>query len=114
MAVTIRPLSPHPSLDPATCEAIAQTAVEVLGDLRDDVTVSFGTWDDGERMRYVCKVETPAGDPLGDRPPWRMWSGLFESPDELRAELETRLAGRLAPRRAIAAPAPRETAAAVL
>ena len=115
MALTIRRLSPEAGVDPETNDAIADTAIEVLQDLREDATVSFGVWDDGERVRYVCKVETPPGDPLGDRPPWRMWSGLFETPEELRAELETRLAHRLAPRLTIAsgAAASQETAAAL-
>ena len=113
MALTIRPLSPQSGVDPSTIDALADTAKEVLRALREDVTVSFGVWDDGDGVRYVCKVETPPGDPLGDLPPWRMWSGLFETPAELRAELETRLAHRLPPHRAAAAAAPQETAAAL-
>jgi len=103
MALTIRRLQPHAGVTPHTSAALAEAAEDTLQDLADDATVSFGTWDDGERLRYVCKVETPAGDPLGDRPPWRFWSGLFATPDELRAELERGLGHRLVGRRAATA-----------
>jgi hypothetical protein len=111
MALTIRRLSPQAGVRPETCDAIADAAIEVLQDLGDDVTVSFGTWDDGEGVRYVCKIETPAGDPFGDRPPWRFWSDLFETPEELRAQLEARLAHRLPARGAAAVAAGLEAAA---
>ena len=99
MALTIRTLQPHAGVAPRTSAALVEAAEETLQDLADDVSVSFGIWDDGEGVRYVCKVETPAGDPLGDRPPWRFWSGLFATPDELRAELERGLGHRLVGRR---------------
>ncbi len=103
MALTIRRLPPQGGVTPQTSDALAEAAEETLSELADDVTVSFGTWDDGEGLRYVCKVETPAGDPLGDCPPWRFWSGLFATPDDLRAELERGLGHRLVGRRAAAA-----------
>ena len=95
MALTIRRLPPQAGITPQTSAALAMAAEDALQDLAEDVTVSFGVWDDGSGVRYVCKVETPAGDPLGDRPPWRFWSGLFDTPDELRAELERGLGHRL-------------------
>ena len=95
MALTIRRLPPQAGVTPQASAALALAAEETLQDLAEDVTVSFGRWDDGDGLRYVCKVETPAGDPLGDRPPWRFWSGMFATPDELRAELERGLGHRL-------------------
>ena len=95
MPVTIRRLSPQAGVTAQMSDALARTAAEALVALSDDATVSFSIWDDGEGVRYVCKVETPTGDPLGDRPPWSFWSGLFQTPAELRAELTTRLAHRL-------------------
>jgi hypothetical protein len=43
----------------------------------------------------VCKVETPPGDPLSSEPPWRWWSPLFRTPEELREELARMVARRL-------------------
>jgi len=100
MALTIRSLPPQAGVTTQTSAALAEAAEETLQDLADDVTVSFGIWDDGEGLRFVCKVETPAGDPLGDCPPWRFWSGMFATPDALRAELERGLGHRLVGRRA--------------
>jgi len=99
MALTIRRLQ-QPGVAAQLGAALAEAAEDTLQDLAEDVTVSFGVWDDGEGVRYVCKVETPAGDPLGERPPWRFWSGMFQTPDELRAELERGLGHRLVGRRA--------------
>jgi hypothetical protein len=103
MALTIRRLPPQAGVTAQTSAALAEAVEEVLQDLPDDVTVSFSPWDDGDGVRYVCKVEAPAGDPLGDRPPWRFWSGLFATPDALRAELARGLGHRLVGRLAAAA-----------
>ena len=68
-------------------EAVAHEALQRLDD--EELVVTFGVWegsDDG--VQFVCRVETPPGDPLGSQPPWRWWSPLFARPEELRAELD--------------------------
>ena len=69
---------------------------EALRELEhEDLEVSFGTWEDDGEVQLVCKVETPPGDPLSSEPPWRWWSPLFRTPDELREELAKMVARRL-------------------
>jgi hypothetical protein len=76
-------------------QALAAAAREALEPLDDeDLTVSFSTWDDGGTPRFVCRVETPPGDPSSSAPPWRWWSPLFSTPDELRAALAILVASR--------------------
>jgi len=74
-------------------EEIARETLQVLDD--EDLSVRFLAWEDGESVQYVCKVETPPGDPSNGEPPWRWWSSLFRTPQELRAELEAMVARRL-------------------
>jgi hypothetical protein len=95
MATTIRRLVPREDpVDICLLEAIAVEALQGLDD--EDLVVSFGVWEgDDDGVRFVCKVETPPGDPLGTQPPWRWWSALFRTPEELRAELTTMIARRL-------------------
>jgi hypothetical protein len=84
--------------------ALETVAREALADLVDDgLLVSFGVWDDGGGTRFVCRVETPPGDPLSSEPPWRWWSPLFRSPEELRALLAAMVARRLMAREGAAA-----------
>lgn len=66
-------------------EAAAREALQGLED--EDLAVSFGVWEDGDALQFVCKVETPPGDPLSSEPPWRWWSSLFSTPEELGAQL---------------------------
>ena len=76
--------------------ALESTAREALQGLEDeDLAVSFGVWEDGDGVWFVCRVETPPGDPLSSEPPWRWWSPLFRTPEELRAELARMVARRL-------------------
>ncbi len=93
MALTIRRLVPRDGVRDIgrALEAIARETLQVLED--EDLAVSFGIWDDGESVQFVCRVETPPGDPLSSEPPWRWWSPMFRTPDELRAELAS-MAGR--------------------
>jgi hypothetical protein len=107
MAMTIRRLVPR---DGATDVggALEATAREALQGLEDeDLAVSFGVWQGGGGVQFVCRVETPPGDPLSSEPPWRWWSSLFRTPEELRAELAAvvarRLGNREAPAEALAA-----------
>jgi hypothetical protein len=100
MATTIRPLVPrNRGIDlGAALETIAREVLQGLED--EDLAVSFGTWDGDHGVEYVCKVETPAGDPLSSEPPWRWWSPLFRTPEELREELTSMVARRLRDREA--------------
>lgn len=84
--------------------ALETVAREALAGLDDDgLVVSFGVWDDGGGTQFVCRVETPPGDPLSSEPPWRWWSPLFRSSEELRALLSTMVARRLGDREGPAA-----------
>jgi hypothetical protein len=96
MATTIRRLVSGDG-STLTGDVLESMAREVLQPLEDEeLAVSFGTWEgDDYGMQFVCKVETPPGDPLGDLPPWRWWSSLFRTPAELRAQLEDLVARRL-------------------
>ena len=84
MATTIRRLVPRNGATDvgAALETIAREALQGLED--EDLAVSFGVWDDDGDVQFVCKVETPPGDPLSSEPPWRWWSPLFRTPEELR------------------------------
>ncbi len=113
MATTTRWLVPR-SCVTDTGGALETTVREALQGLEDeDLAVSFGTWEDGDGVQFVCRVETPPGDPLSSEPPWRWWSSLFRTPDGLRAELATMVARRLENREAPDALAARDAASAV-
>ena len=69
--------------------AFEQTVWSVLREQASEpLEVRFNLWRGAPgRTRYVCKVESaPSGtaSPL----PWRWWSSLVETPDELSGELE--------------------------
>jgi hypothetical protein len=98
MATTIRRVVTDSA--PAVGGALETVAREALAGLDDDgLVVSFGVWDDGGGTQFVCRVETPPGDPFTSEPPWRWWSPLFRSPEELRALLATMVARRLGDRK---------------
>src|SRR5215212_6889958 len=68
---------------------------DVAGDAR--VSVRFNVWDGDDVPRYVCKVECSGADARDrEAAPWRWWSPLVETPQELGQELRDalRAAGR--------------------
>lgn len=73
------------------------------------LTVRFSVWD-GDAVRYVCKVEEPiAAEIEAAAPPWRWWSGLVATPQELAAQLGEALDARRSPGKArVSAPTPPE------
>ena len=94
MAMTIRRLVTGDGRDMGgALEAVAREAFQGLED--ENLVVSFGIWEGDEGVEFVCKVETPLGDPLSSEAPWRWWSRLFRTPEELGAELKTMVARRL-------------------
>ena len=100
MATTIRRLVPRDGAIEVG-GALDTTAREALLGLDDEeLEVSFGVWEGDDGVQFVCKVEAPPGDPLGSEPPWRWWSPLFRTHEELRAELATMVARRLETREA--------------
>jgi hypothetical protein len=94
MATIINRLVPPETVgDPfRVLEAAAREVLRGLDD--EELTVSFGIWDDGDGVQYVCKIETPLRDPSSAQPPWRWWSPLFRTAEELRAELAQVVARR--------------------
>jgi hypothetical protein len=115
MAMTIRRLVTGDGVRDmgGALETVAREALQGLED--EDLAVSFGIWEGDEGLEFICKVETPPGDPLSSEAPWRWWSRLFRTPDELRAELNTMVARRLESREgppAIAAAREADSAAA--
>ena len=94
MATTIRLLVPRNGVidTGGALEAAAREALQGMDD--EDLAVSFSLWEDGVGVQFVCRVETPPGDPLSIEPPWRWWSPLFRTPEELRAELAKVVARR--------------------
>jgi hypothetical protein len=95
MAMTIRGLVPRDGVRD-TGGALETVAREVLQGLEDeDLAVSFGIWEGEGGVQFVCRVETPPGDPLSSAPPWRWWSRLFRTPEDLRAELVSMVTRRL-------------------
>jgi hypothetical protein len=95
MAKTVNRLVPRDGASDVG-DALEGAALEALQGLEDeDLMVSFGVWDDGTGVQFICKVETPPGDPLSSDPPWRWWSPLFRTPEELRQELTRVVLGRV-------------------
>ncbi len=68
---------------------------DVLGETDERFDVRFGAWraEDG-RLRYLCKVESPPGDPFEGDAQWRWWSPLVDGADELRDALWAAVARR--------------------
>jgi hypothetical protein len=113
MATTIRRLVPRGGWRDVS-GALETTAREALQDLEDEtLEVSFGVWEGDDGVQFICRVETPPGDPLSSEPPWRWWSSLFRTPEELRAQLAGMVARRLGDREASAANLETGDAAAV-
>lgn len=96
MATIIRRLVPEDGVARKTL-AIEETVSDAFRGLEDhDLAVSFSTWDDGTDLHFVCRVETPPGDPTSTAPPWRWWSPLFRTGEELRIALDAMIARRYA------------------
>jgi hypothetical protein len=95
MATIIRRLVPRNGVSDAgvAFESAAREALQAVED--EDLAVTFSVWEDGDGAQIVCRVETPPGDPLSSDPPWRWWSPLFRTPEELRTELSQMVARRL-------------------
>jgi hypothetical protein len=74
-------------------EQAVSDALRAAGDLGGGaVTVRFNPWDGEDGARYVCKVECASADGQAtEEPPWRWWSGLVETPEELAQELRDAL-----------------------
>ena len=88
--------NPIQQRDPRLARQFEQVVSEALraadGLAGGSVTVRFNTWDGDEVARYVCKVECSGEPALGlEEPPWRWWSGLVETPQELGQELRDAL-----------------------
>jgi hypothetical protein len=95
MATTIRRLVPGGGAI-VLADALEPIAREALRDLEEEaLTVTFRFWESADGAQFVCRVETPPGDPLGNEPPWRWWSLLCRTPEEMRAQLEAMVARRL-------------------
>lgn len=86
MALEMLSLKLSDAADAGLAEALEHVAWEALADrFVEHVTVRFGTWcAESGSLQVVCKVEA-AGDPFS--PGWRWWSGLCDSPEDLRREL---------------------------
>lgn len=85
--------------DPRLARQFEQVVADALRSVADlpggPVTVRFNLWDGEDAARYVCKVECAGGPDLGtEDPPWRWWSGLVETPQELGQELGDGLRAR--------------------
>jgi hypothetical protein len=64
------------------------------------IQVQFHVWDGDDVPRYVCKVECSGSIGIErSEPPWRWWSGLLESPQDLGQALREAIRARLARRR---------------
>lgn len=78
-------------------QAFEQAVWTVLRDQqKEPVHVRFNVWqDEPDGLRFVCKVEAVGGAGSDMRqPPWRWWSPLVQTPDELGSELEQAMARR--------------------
>ena len=80
-------------------EQVVAEALRSREDLAGDapVCVRFHVWEGDDVPRYVCKVECSGAAALNmEDPPWRWWSPLVETPQELGQELRDalRTAGR--------------------
>lgn len=93
--------NPIQDRDPRLARQFEQTVAEVLrshdhGDF-GLVEVRFHVWYGEDAVKYVCKVECPSARSMEmDEPPWRWWSGLVETAQELDRELREAVGARFA------------------
>jgi hypothetical protein len=92
--------SPNPiqERDPRLARQFEQVVLETLRAQEaalaaGTVQVRFHLWSGDDAVpRYVCKVECGGAPSLEmEDPPWRWWSGLVETPQELGQELREAL-----------------------
>jgi hypothetical protein len=80
-----------PELAGAAERAVA-AALKECGDERlGAVRVRFSVVDDGEALRFVCKVESAGVDGASA---WRWWSAIVDAPDVLQEDLASSLERR--------------------
>ena len=101
-------VSPNPiqERDARLARHFEQVVAEALRGREDlvgsaPVRVRFHVWDGDDVARYVCKVE--CSDAPGahlEEPPWRWWSPLVQTPQELAQELREALRRRARPEEA--------------
>ena len=82
--------NPLGSEDPDLARAL-EAAVRRL--LKDEdvgpVEVRFRVCrDESDRLRFICKVETPPFDGEDGRPQWRWWSPLMKTAKDFRSAFE--------------------------
>lgn len=83
--------SPNPILerDPRLARQFEHVVLEALRgqaalSKQGPVQVRFHVWDGDDLPRYVCKVECAGVTGFeSTEPPWRWWSGLVETPQDL-------------------------------
>jgi hypothetical protein len=100
---------PHTVADPSVAQSFEHAVWSVLKSRSlPPRCVRFSPWklDDGS-LQYVCKVEMDPRFCLGELP-WRWWSPLVDTPQQLAACLEDALAARAVQ----ASPRPARTRAA--
>ncbi len=77
--------------DPALGAQVAEELRQALaGEDLGEVQVRFRVCrDDADAMKFICKVENPPRvDDEAATPPWRWWSPLLETAEELRQALD--------------------------
>jgi hypothetical protein len=87
--------NPMRAQDPELADAAERAvtaALKACGDERlGAVRVRFSVVDDGEGMRFVCKVESAGTDGVSA---WRWWSAIVDAPDVLQDDLVSGLERR--------------------
>ena len=90
--------------DPQLARQFEQVVTDALAGHDDSadpgpLQVRFNVWH-AERVCYVCKVECPSIRTLDmQEPPWRWWSSLVETPQELGEQLREAVRAHTALRR---------------
>jgi hypothetical protein len=102
--------SPMQERDPRLARQFERVVLEALRSKEvspadGTVHVRFHLWEGDDVPRYVCKVECAGVASVHlEEPPWRWWSGLVETPQELGQALRAAVRGRR--RRAAPTPCP--------
>lgn len=83
-------------------EHVVREALRGLDGLAEPgpIHVRFSVWEGDDVARYVCKVECAGTNGFeAPEPPWRWWSGLVETPQDLAQALREAVRARQARRR---------------